>query len=95
MNIIKFDEFISICDEVHFELNNQTLEFVDFYLSGKIVLTEYKNLYTGMDVNLIAENNENTANIQEKEFITVFVDSLMKTIKQNKIKRMIIDKKSL
>lgn len=47
MEIIKLSGYKDICDEIHFEIKNKKLEYVDFFSNGKLVFKEFKSFLTG------------------------------------------------
>lgn len=50
MEIIKLKNSVFVCDEIHYEVKDNVLAYVDFFLHNKPVMTEFKNSLTGCTV---------------------------------------------
>lgn len=90
MEILKLTGYKNNCDEIHYEIKNGQLDYVEFFLNGRSVMTEFKNSLTGFKISDLAVRIRfATINPVTLMILNEFVKNLEKTNVEIKLKRKI------
>lgn len=50
MKIIKIENYPNICDTIQFNVKDDKLDYIDFFLNGELVHREIKNALSGLTI---------------------------------------------
>ncbi|MBP3924349.1 hypothetical protein J6E39_03815 [bacterium] len=50
MKIIKIENYPNVCDTIQFNVKDDKLDYIDFFLNGELVHREIKNALSGLTI---------------------------------------------
>lgn len=95
MKIIKPSDYTEICDEFRFTVEDDKIDYIEFFLAGKKVLEEYRTYFKKLT---LGENSNKLSIISDDMKINTCLNTIKKQIQndfnQLKIKKIIAAQKN-